>query len=441
VYDVRRPRLKAARRKVSGLVAPGSRAGRALERGLEATEPTRAAGRRGAGFVVRPLRIVTRFGWITLAVAVTCWLVGRHEGWIELSMIAAGLLLAVAIGLLFTLPRVALKVSVEVQPERVVAGETMFGEFVATNLRTRRQLPVRLDLPVGRDNATFSVPSLAGGAEHTDTFRLPTRRRGVIDVGPARVVRADPLGLARRVVPLTGVKRLYVHPRTSRLEPLGAGFVRDLEGRATDHITASDLAFHALREYAPGDDLRHVHWRSSARLSSLAESATLLVRQYVDTRRSRLALVLGANRDEFTNEDEFELAVSVIGSIGLRALADGITVNLVVGAHERPALSPARLLDSLSELEIGHRGDGIVEAATVCARTIPDASVVFLVAGGEVATGRRQLAASRLGTDPRVVGIRAATDAVVSRQTLGAGSLLTLGALTDLPRLMRLEGS
>ena len=53
----------------------------------------------------------------------------------------------------------------------------------------------------------------------------------------------------------------------------------------------SDLAFHALREYQPGDDRRYIHWRSSAK------AGRLLVRQFLDTRRSHLSIVVDADPD------------------------------------------------------------------------------------------------------------------------------------------------
>ena len=76
------------------------------------------------------------------------------------------------------------------------------------------------------------------------------------------------------------------------LESLGAGLLRDLEGVSTDAVSQSDLAFHALREYVPGDDLRHVHWRSSAKVMAAAGETQLLVRQYLDTRRSHATVVV-----------------------------------------------------------------------------------------------------------------------------------------------------
>ena len=48
----------------------------------------------------------------------------------------------------------------------------------------------------------------------------------------------------------------------------------------------------ALREYQPGDDLRHVHWKSTAK------TGRLMVRQYEESRRSRMAVVLGLDDAE-----------------------------------------------------------------------------------------------------------------------------------------------
>ena len=65
----------------------------------------------------------------------------------------------------------------------------------------------------------------------------------------------------------------------------------------------SDLAFHALRDYQPGDDRRYIHWRSSAK------AGRFLVRQFLDTRRSHVAVVVDSEAANYTDPDEFELAI------------------------------------------------------------------------------------------------------------------------------------
>ena len=112
---------------------------------------------------------------------------------------------------------------------------------------------------------------------------VPTDRRSVIPVGPPSAVRSDPLGLVRRdVVEQT----TWSCSCTRRSSPGLArpGLERDLEGQTTNDLSTSDVAFHTLRDYVPGDDRRHVHWRSTAK------AGRLMVRQFVDTRRSHLAV-------------------------------------------------------------------------------------------------------------------------------------------------------
>ncbi|WNY34530.1 DUF58 domain-containing protein [Curtobacterium flaccumfaciens] len=100
--------------------------------------------------------------------------------------------------------------------------------------------------------------------------------------------------------------------------------MRDLEGQATTDLSPSDIAFHAIREYMPGDDPRTIHWKSTAK------SGALMVRQFEDTRRSHLVVALGIARGEFADDEEFELAVSAAASLGARAIRDGREVSVVV---------------------------------------------------------------------------------------------------------------
>jgi hypothetical protein len=130
------------------------------------------------------------------------------------------------------------------------------------------------------------------------------------------VRRGDPLGLFERAHDRRQAVDLYVHPQTTALEGLSLGHLRDLEGLPVQHLARDDVSFHALREYQPGDDLRHVHWKSTARVGEV------MVRQYEETRRSHFVVGLSTLPDEYREAAEFELAISVAGSIGLRALRD-----------------------------------------------------------------------------------------------------------------------
>ena len=194
-------------------------------------------------------------------------------------------------------------------------------------------MPSRMELVVGIGVAEFDVPSLAGGAAHEELFVLPTARRGVIPVGPATSVRGDPLGLLRRSVPWTEPVPLFVHPRIAPLGHLGAGFLRDLEGQPTPDLSPADIAFHALRDYQPGDDRRFVHWMTSARVGKL------MVRQFTDTRRAHLAVVVDGSRSAYVDGsadlcEEFELAISIAGSLGVRAVSDEQDVSMMVAGHD-----------------------------------------------------------------------------------------------------------
>ena len=184
-------------------------------------------------------------------------------------------------------------------------------------------------------------------------------RRGIVTVGPATTVRSDPIGLLRREHAFEDVHELYVHPRTTALPSTSAGLIRDLEGSPTRRLVDSDMSFHAIREYAPGDSRRQIHWKSTAK------TGRLMVRQYEESRRSRMAVVLGVAEAEYADADEFELAVGCAASLGLRAVRDARDVAIVTGSQiprvvrgrlraitHIPAASPRTMLDGFSGVEL-----------------------------------------------------------------------------------------
>lgn len=152
------------------------------------------------------------------------------------------------------------------------------------------------------------IPRLAPGASVRATYRLPTERRSVIDIGPLVVARQDPFGIWRTAQRLGSVERLWVHPIVHPLQAVPTGRTRSIDGPDRDGIPHGSITFHALREYVPGDDLRHVHWRSTAR------TGTLMVREHVDTSLPQVTLVLDTSIESYT-EDEFEQAVEVAASL------------------------------------------------------------------------------------------------------------------------------
>ena len=161
----------------------------------------------------------------------------------------------------------------------------------------------------------------------------------MVVVGPVRSVRGDPLSLLRRELVWTDATELFVHPRTVPLQGSAAGFIRDLEGQVSRSLTNSDVAFHALRGYVPGDDRRYVHWRTSAR------TGTLMVRQFEETRRSHLLVALSTAAGDYTDANgtgaDAALGDSYSTLTDLVDLLDGrLRMTLGIPADALPAADP-----------------------------------------------------------------------------------------------------
>jgi len=174
---------------------------------------------------------------------------------------------------------------------------------------------------------------------------IPTDRRGPITMGPWVVERVDPWGLLRRTVGRAEGVALLVTPRVRSVS------MAALPSILTDYGGAAELGtqtFATLREYVIGDELRHVHWRSSAKVG------TLMMRQYVDVSRPSIVLVLVADRRAYVSIDEFESTVDFIASLAFAAASSGLDVDVMTTTGERASHGSTRataVLDMLSMVE------------------------------------------------------------------------------------------
>lgn len=382
--------------------------------------------------VARVLAWGTALGWGIMLAAAAAAITAERFHWREMSTAAAVGAVLVLLCAGFLMGRTAYDARLDLGRTRVVVGERAVGALKLVNPGRRALLASRVELPVGKGVAVFAIPRLAGGAEHEELFAIPTHRRAILAVGPIRAVRGDPLGVLARVVTWSRAVDLFVHPRTVPMDGSSSGFLQDLEGLPTKDLSSSDISFHALREYRPGDDRRHIHWKSTAKTGSL------MIRQYEETRRSHLAIALSMNRAEFHSQDELELGVSVAGSLGLQALKEDRQLSVMVQGTSLPTRAGKPFLDSLSGLDFTEpRKGSVVELALAMSATVPDASVVVLLCGSFVTPQEVRRAASHVASGVKVVAVYCTPGAVVTRRTIGDTIVMTLGSLDDLAAAMR----
>jgi uncharacterized protein (DUF58 family) len=380
------------------------------------------------GLAVRRIRpitdVVSPLGWAVLIFGFACWLIGVILGWTELLVVGTAAWVLLLLCVLLTVGRARLKVTLTADPQRVVVGAPAAGSVQVRNMSRKPLLPIGLELPLGAGAARFTMPFLGPGSEHEELFVVPTARRGVVVVGPASTVRGDPLGLLRRTSPWTESLEIFVHPITVRLESLGAGFLRDLEGQTTNDLSMSDLAFHALRDYQPGDDRRYIHWRSSAK------AGRFLVRQFLDTRRSHIAVCVDSHKDSYGDPEDYELAISAAASLTIRVVQDEQEVTVLAGEHVAPSATGSRVLDIYSRAELATHG--LTDLARRANRIAPDLSTVFLICGANTSPRELQHAASEFPQEVRRVAVQVDPTRSSGISEIADIRLLRLQRLSDL---------
>jgi uncharacterized protein (DUF58 family) len=381
------------------------------------------------------LEVIKPIGWLVLGLGLGAAMVATFTAWRELAVLGTACLLLLVLAVPFLLGRTSVSVDLRLQPERVAAGESVAAGVLVVNRAANRLVPTTLEVPVGSAVHRYGISSLAPGAAHEESFTIRTERRGVITVGPAMTRRGDPVGLFSRDMVWTPVREVLVRPHLIPMESLGAGLLRDLEGVSTDAVSQSDLAFHALREYVPGDDLRHIHWRSSAKVMASTGESALLVRQYLDTRRSHATIVVDDQASAWADPEDFETAMAVAASIAVRAVLDEFDVSFVCGRHASTGSDGHLALDAVCRAELGDRG--LVESGRQASSLAPDTSLAFFVGGSGTEFTDVLRAAAAFPPEVRRFGIVVDPEGNSRVTETGGLPVLHLAAKEDLGGLLR----
>ncbi len=205
----------------------------------------------------------------------------------------------------------SIDVARELHPPRVHAGTPSRIDLRVRNLGRLRAPVLNLrDGVSGTHGANLIVPPLAAEGVARAAYRLPTERRGILTVGPLEVMLSDPFGLTNVTMQASGVSELTVYPHIDDIAPVPQTTGNDPMAGA-EHPNAlgrNGEDFYALRQYVVGDDLRRVHWPSTARHDEL------MVRQDELPWQGRATVLLDV-RSSTNNAESIELVISAGASI------------------------------------------------------------------------------------------------------------------------------
>jgi uncharacterized protein (DUF58 family) len=385
---------------------------------------------------------LTGRGWAVLVAAAASYALGFWAGYPLLRALGGAAAGAVVVAVLFTVSKPAVTIHRVVHPDRVERGKAALATLVVGNDRSRRQNGFTAIDAAGDDRRRVAIRSLPPGGEATYRYELPTSRRGRIAVGPLQLERADPLGLARSGRTAGDRATLWVHPRRHPVRTTRGSHPRHHhEGRTADESLRGSADLRDVREYVIGDEVRHLHWKATAR------TGQLMVRDYVDPDQPRLAVLLD-DRAGMLSPELFEEAVEVAASIlHASAMSGHITRLLTCSGLDVPtpggAAAARQLLDALCVLEqSGGRDLQAVPQALSTARSMGGGLVVVSGTGGRAELAgiaglraRHSVLAVLLLSDDATGAAGAALEGVQVLTAADAGQAVSLwnGAVAKVP--------
>lgn len=371
---------------------------------------------------------ISPLGWTVVVIGIVCAAGFPLVRWHELLAIAAVALMMILCAIVLSLGNTGFKASIAVSRRRVTVGDDVHVTVDIDNPGRTPTTTARGDLPLGEAHERFGIPMLAPGQSTQTDIEFTTVSRAVLTVGPLNIRKGDPFGLVRHEKALAERITVYIHPNIVRLNTLNAGVARDLEGQPSGQIVDDDLDFYGLREYEPGDDVRNVHWLSSAK------TGTLMIRQYEATRRTDTSMTLDVNPQDYVSQEEFEMAVSVHASLGVQCLKQDRPLQTHAGsAHDTPKF-PMGFLDDCSA--ITPRTDDNPNLVESTLRHSPDSSFYFFTVGSLKQLDHIKRMVLALPKSATCLVLQTSPGDVRAIKHFTDFTLATVGSLDDLPLIM-----
>jgi len=297
--------------------------------------------------------------------------------------------------------------------DRVQAGDTVQVTLTVENSGTLPRFGVTLVDEVGpwlaRQGQTIRyLPVLWPKRQVVVEYELEAERRGVHPVGPLRMRLGDPLEMFQRVARVGEATEAVIYPEVVTLPaPLGGQtpFAPGMSEQRSALGAGTD--FYGIREYQPGDELRRIHWKATARRNRLA------VVEFEENLTGNLTVLLDAETGNDFGEGKdtsFELAIKVAAALINDSLQQGTIVRLMThcnnhlidveaGADE----SLDVFLETLARVEANGEVPAVSLAMELATEGIPGETVVIITAKPHDAWVDATVAMQRAGLDPVVV--------------------------------------
>jgi uncharacterized protein (DUF58 family) len=307
-----------------------------------------------------PLRSLTVRGRAVLAAGISAVVCALGLGQSDLLRVGV-LLVLLPLACAVVLSRRHFRVSCTrtLLPHRVEAGQAARVHLELANVSQTRcsvmLVEERVPFVLGT-RPRFVLPSLSAGDRRGVAYSVRSEVRGRFTIGPLAVRLSDPFGLVEQARSFSARDQLIVTPQVHVLP--GLPWRGDWGGRGDSRpraVSASGEDDVATREYRHGDDLRRVHWRSTARRGEL------MVRREEQPWQTRASVLIdrrGVAHHGDGLASSLEWAVSATASIAHHLVGLGYVVRLIDGPQPKEWSDPAGegdgpLLDQLAVLERG----------------------------------------------------------------------------------------